>query len=103
MYDSVDTCPEELLLFFHHLPYNYVLKSSGKTIIDHIYATHFEGVDEAKAMLAAWQGLHGDMDAAIQSGVAARMEQQIRDASEWRDAINGYFSTLSNIPIPPQP
>src|SRR5699024_3531378 len=35
-YEDVATCPEELLLFFHHLPYNYQLKS-GKTIIQHIY------------------------------------------------------------------
>lgn len=46
MYANVETCPEELLLFFHHMPYNYVLKS-GKTILQHIYDTHFEGAEDA--------------------------------------------------------
>ena len=43
IYESIETCPEELLLFFHHVPYTYELKS-GKTLIQHIYDTHFNGV-----------------------------------------------------------
>ena len=47
MYENVETCPENLLLFFHHLPYSYILKS-GQTILQYIYDTHFEGVEEVK-------------------------------------------------------
>ena len=50
MYEVPETCPEELLLFFHHMPYTYQLKS-GKTIIQHIYDTHFEGAKDAEKML----------------------------------------------------
>mgnify|MGYP002508773981 CR=1 FL=1 len=42
MYEDIKTCPEELLLFFHHVPYTYRLKT-GKTLIQHIYDSHFEG------------------------------------------------------------
>ena len=47
MYENMDTCPEELLLFFHYVRYDYKLKS-GKTLIQHIYDTHFEGVEEVE-------------------------------------------------------
>jgi alpha-glucuronidase len=104
MYDSLDTCPEELLLFFHNIPYTHKLKSN-KTLIQHIYQTHIEGVVEAHAMLAAWMSLATDagVDAEMHSGVAARMQQQVRDASSWRDNINGYFAKLSGVAPPPPP
>ena len=56
MYENKDTCPEELLLFFHHLPYTYRLKT-GKSIIQHIYDTHFEGVEEVEEMLSLQSAL----------------------------------------------
>ena len=49
MYESVDTTPDELLLFMHHVPYTHVLKS-GKTVIQHIYDDHYQGADEAAAL-----------------------------------------------------
>ena len=61
MYETVETCPEELLLFFHRIPYTHVLKS-GKTLIQHIYDTHFLGVEQVEEMLAKWQGLADKVD-----------------------------------------
>jgi len=61
MYESPDTCPDELILFFHRLPYTYRLKS-GKTIIQHIYDTHFEGVEQAKELREQWLSLKGKVD-----------------------------------------
>ncbi len=49
IYESLEDCPDELLLFFHHVPYSHRLKS-GKTVIQHIYDTHFEGVEQAKQL-----------------------------------------------------
>src|SRR5580698_6128410 len=42
LFESLATTPDELMLFFHHVPYTYVLHS-GKTVIQHIYHTHYEG------------------------------------------------------------
>src|SRR5690606_894928 len=58
LYESPATCPEELLLFFHHLPYSYRLKS-GETIIQHIYNTHFDGVEQAAQLKEEWLSLQG--------------------------------------------
>ena len=56
MYEAMETCPEELLLFFHHVPYQYRLKS-GKTLIQHIYDSHFEGAMRAQEMLEQFRRL----------------------------------------------
>jgi alpha-glucuronidase len=96
MYESVDTCPDELLLFFHHVPYTHVLHS-GKTVIQHIYDTHFEGAERAGRLKKAWSGLSGSMDEALHRQVEDRLTEQARHAREWRDMINTYFFRKSGI------
>ena len=46
MYETAATTPDELLLFFHHVPYTYKLHS-GKTVIQHIYDSHYQGAAQA--------------------------------------------------------
>lgn len=96
-YEKPETCPEELLLFFHHIPYDYVL-SSGKTLIQHIYDTHFEGAGEAEEMLSLWEALEGAVDADIFDRVKKRLIHQREHAGEWRDQINTYFYRKTMIP-----
>ncbi|MBR4082682.1 MAG: alpha-glucuronidase [Lachnospiraceae bacterium] len=96
MYNSMETCPEELLLFFHHVPYTYTLKS-GKTLIQHIYDTHFEGVEEVEAMMASWATLKGRVNEEIFTVVTERFNKQLANAKEWRDQVNTYFYRKSGI------
>jgi alpha-glucuronidase len=97
LYESSDTCPDELLLFFHHVPYGHVLKS-GKTVIQHIYDTHFEGVEEVEEARSVWASLAGLVDPARHARVAERYEEQLRGAREWRDQVNSYFFRKSGVP-----
>ena len=97
MYNDMATCPEELLLFFHHVPYVHVL-SSGKTLIQHIYDTHFQGVEEVEAMIACWKGLEGKVPAEVFENVSGRFERQLVNAKDWRDQVNSYFYRKSGIP-----
>ena len=91
MYENVETCPEELLLFFHFIPYDYVLKT-GKTLIQHIYDTHFEGAQEAEGFLDTWKKLEGQIeDKEAYERVLERLTIQADSAVEWRDRINTYF------------
>lgn len=96
MFENIETCPEELILFFHRLPYTYRLKS-GKTIIQHIYDTHFEGVDQAIRLKEQWEKLNGMIDEKRFSHVLDRLKQQIDHAKEWRDVINSYFYRKTGI------
>ncbi|MEK3823674.1 alpha-glucuronidase family glycosyl hydrolase [Paenibacillus sp. FSL K6-1558] len=95
-YESLETCPDELILFFHHVPYTHVLHS-GKTVIQHIYDTHFEGAAQAEALLETWRELEGKVDPVIFNKVAALQEEQADHAKEWRDMINTYFYRKSGI------
>lgn len=90
MYDSPETCPEELLLFFHHMPYDYRLRS-GETILQHIYNTHFEGAQEAGRMKRAWEALEPELPPHVYRRVLQRFEWQLESSCEWRDVINSYF------------
>lgn len=97
MYEHMETCPENLLLFFHHVPYNYVLKS-GLTLLQHIYNSHFQGVEEAAELQKTWDSLWGLVDETIFEEVQRRFELQMKNAVEWRDVVNTYFFRRTGIP-----
>jgi len=96
MYENPETCPEELLLFFHYVRYDYRLKS-GKTLIQHIYDTHFEGADEVEKMVRDWEGLKGLIPEDVYERVLRRFYMQLENAKEWRDRINTYFYRKSGV------
>lgn len=96
LYEDVDTCPDELLLFFHHVPYMHVLKS-GKTVIQHIYDAHFEGVEQVASMRERLRQVGEWINPAIFDQIAQRLDRQLEDAREWRDVINTYFYRKSGI------
>lgn len=96
MYESLATCPDELLLFFHHVPYTHVLHS-GKTVIQHIYDTHFAGVEGVETLIERWSKLEGVIDSERYQGVMKRLEGQLAHSKEWRDIINTYFYRKSGI------
>ncbi len=96
MYESLETCPQELLLFFHYVNYDYVL-NSGKTLIQHIYDTHFEGVDEVENMIRGLQTLQDILPQDVYLRLSERFELQLESAVEWRDRINTYFYRKSGV------
>ncbi|GIE95647.1 alpha-glucuronidase [Paractinoplanes rishiriensis] len=96
-YESPGSCPDELALFFHHLPYGHVLHS-GRTVIQHIYDTHFAGAREAAAMREAWRRVSGVVALDRYERVAALLDEQVRSAEEWRDQVNAYFFRKSGVP-----
>ena len=97
LFESLATCPDELLLFFHHVPYTYVLHS-GKTVIQHIYDTHYDGAARAEQNVARWKTLDGKMDADLYTAILGRLEYQAGAAELWRDAICNWFFKTSGIP-----
>ena len=95
-YNRLEQCPQELLLFFHHVPYSYVLPS-GKTLIQHIYDSHFEGVREVERMIEVWEGLREKLPPKPYERVRERFARQLENAREWRDQVNSYFYRKSGI------
>ena len=95
-YESLASCPEELLLFMHHVPYTHRLRS-GKTVIQHIYDQHYIGAEQAASFVTRWRTLQGLVDAERYAHVLDRLEFQAGHAVVWRDAVNNWFQRTSGI------
>jgi len=80
----------------HHLPYTYVLHS-GKSIIQHVYDSHYAAAEEAQQFPVRWRALEGSIDPDRFSAVLNRLEYQAGHAIGWRDAICSWFLHESGI------
>jgi alpha-glucuronidase len=96
MYESLETCPEDLLVFFHHVPYTYKLRS-GKTVIQYIYDSHYEGAAAVEVYVREWKSLAGLVDDRRYEEVLAQLQYQAGQAQVWRDAVAGWFFRASGI------
>ena len=99
IYNSLETCPENLLLWFHHVPWDYKL-SSGRTIWDEICLHYDQGIKQVEGYQTLWESLKPYVAPAIYEEVATKLDIQKHDAQWWRDACVGYFQTLSREPLP---
>lgn len=97
IFDDIKKCPEELILFFHRVPYDFKLKS-GKTLLQFIYDSHFEGAEETEILKEKWLELEGKIEKSKFERVLEKLNQQIWHAKEWRDVINTYFYRKTGIP-----
>ena len=95
-YESLTTCPDELLLFMHHVPYTHVLHS-GRTVIQHVYDSHYEGAGIAATYAPEWKTLHGLVDDERYEKVLALLTYQAGHAVVWRDAVSEWFLKMSGI------
>jgi alpha-glucuronidase len=96
-YETLATCPDELLLFMHHVPYTYALHS-GKTVIQHIYDSHYDGAAEAAGLVSQWESLRGKIDDQRYKKVLQKLQYQAGEAIVWRDTIANWFFKKSGIP-----
>jgi alpha-glucuronidase len=96
MYESIATCPDDLLLFLHHVPYTHRLHS-GKTVIQYIYDSHYEGAAAVERFLRNWDGLKGRMDDERFNEVRAQLDYQVGQSIVWRDAVTRWFHRASAI------
>ncbi len=95
-FESLETCPDELLLFMHHVPYTHPLKS-GKTVIQHIYDSHYDGARDAAGLAQRWELLKGKVDDQRYEAVLKRLVYQSGHAQLWRDAVCNWFLDKSGI------
>jgi alpha-glucuronidase len=96
IYEPLANCPDNLLLFFHHVPYTYVLHS-GKTVIQHLYDSHYEGAEDAAKFVPEWKTLEGHVDEERYDDILKRFQYQAGEAIKWRDTICSWIYKLSGI------
>jgi alpha-glucuronidase len=97
IYETANNTPDNLVLFFHHVPYTYLLHS-GKTVIQTIYDSHYEGAAKAQEFVEDWRTLKGHIDRAPYEDVLGQLQYQSGHAIVWRDAVNDWFRRTSGIP-----
>ncbi|KAK4148663.1 alpha-glucuronidase A [Chaetomidium leptoderma] len=96
MYEDVATTPDNLLLWFHHVPYTQVLKS-GKTVIQHFYDAHYAGSATAQTFPELWKTLKGRIDDERYEHVLYRLVYQAGHSLVWRDSVNTFYFNKSGI------
>lgn len=100
LYSDPATCPENLLLWFHHLPWDYRLPS-GETLWDTLCRHYERGYQTALSMLRDWNDCENAIeDKELWKDVRNRLMTQARDAQWWKDACLEYFSTFQDLPYP---
>ncbi|KAL9107260.1 MAG: hypothetical protein Q9227_007801 [Pyrenula ochraceoflavens] len=97
IYENIESTPDNLLLWFHHVNYTQPLKS-GETVIQHFYNAHYEGANNAQTFPTRWSSLAGKIDDERLDYMSYRLNYQAGHSLVWRDAINNYFYNLSEIP-----
>lgn len=96
---DINTCPEEFLLWFHHVPWTHTMKS-GRSLWDELCHAYQRGVDKVATYQDVWKNARPYVDPAVYADVALRLDTQLRDAKWWRDACLQYFRQYSRMPIP---
>lgn len=99
LFANPNDCPQELLLWFHHLPWDYKMES-GRELWDELCFKYQEGVDSVRAFQQKWVALQGKIDQERYEHVKMLLDIHEQEAVWWRDASLLYFQTFSNRPIP---
>lgn len=99
LYNDLATCPEEYLLWFHHVPWSHTMKS-GRTLWDELCRHYDAGVQQVKEFQKTWDKAEAFVDADCFKDVQSRLKIQARDAVWWKDACLLYFQQFSQMPIP---
>lgn len=99
LYNDLATCPEEYLLWFHHVPWGHTMKS-GRTLWDELCRHYDAGVQQVKKFQKTWDKAEAFVDADCFKDVQSRLKIQARDAVWWKDACLLYFQQFSQMPIP---
>jgi alpha-glucuronidase len=93
------TCPEEYLLWFHHLPWDYRL-DDGHTLWDGLALHYQKGVNQVNDMILTWQKAKSFISENQYKEVNMLLEIQLKEARWWRDACLLYFQTFSKMELP---
>ncbi len=96
VYESLESCPDSLLLFMHHVPYDFMLHQ-GKTLVQYVYDSHYEGAAAAGTYPARWRTLHGMIDEPRYGEILSLFQYEASHAVVWRDAVTAWFQNISGI------
>jgi len=98
-FNDVATCPENLLLWFHHLPWTYKMKD-GKSLWDEMCYRYDKGVHQVRDFQKTWDKVEAYVDKQRFTEVQEKLRKQEINSVVWKDACLLYFQQFSRMPIP---
>jgi alpha-glucuronidase len=98
-FDNMESCPEEFLLWFHHVSWDEKLHS-GRTLWEELCFRYDSGAQTVKAFQGLWKGIEGKIDEQRFQQVASLLTIQHKEAMWWRDACLLYFQEFARKPFP---
>jgi alpha-glucuronidase len=98
-YNNPATCPEELLLWFHHLPWNHKLKN-GRSLWDEMAYRYDKGVQQVRGFQMVWDRAEPYIDSLRFTAVQQKLRAQALNSVVWKDAVLQFFQQYSRMPIP---
>ncbi len=98
-FNNIATTPPEYLAFFHHVRWDYVLPSTGKSFWNELNQRYCSGTQYVTGMRTQWASLNGRVDAARYAAVSTKLTAHETNANTWRTTCLNYFRTFSNLPI----
>ncbi len=99
IYEDAKTCPDEYLLWFHHLPWTFRMKS-GKTLWDELCYHYYSGAKDVSGLQTQWQSVKNAIDPERFDHITTLLKIQEKEARWWRDACVLYFQSFSKQKIP---
>ncbi|MBE61004.1 MAG: hypothetical protein CMB89_01460 [Flammeovirgaceae bacterium] len=93
------TCPEKFLLWFHHLPWDYQMKS-GKDLWTELCLSYQTGINQVRTMQKKWSSLQSDIDTERFQSVTMLLKIQEEEAIWWKDACLWYFQQYAQRAFP---
>lgn len=93
-FESLEECPENLLLWFHHVPWDYRMHS-GLTLWEELQRHYNRGVEQVHRYREVWAGMKPFVGSRRHAEVSALLEDNERDAARWRDVCVEYFRTFA--------
>lgn len=100
LYNNIGTCPENLLLWFHHVKWDHTM-SNGLSLWDNLCYSYDRGVRQAHDFVTTWMAVKLYVKEDVYQRQLTRFQRQAKDAQWWRDACLLYFQTFANRPLPP--
>jgi len=98
-FNDVKTCPEIYLLWFHHLPWDYKMKS-GRTLWNELCYHYEEGLEQVRSFQKTWDRVQPYVDKERFDLVESKLREQCLNAQVWKDACLLYFQQFSRMPVP---
>lgn len=100
-FENIEKCPEDYILFFHHLPWEYKMKS-GMTLIQSLYHNHYRGLKQIKKFINNWTLLKKvvKVDDELHTHIKTKLNHQLRDATRWVETFKKDFGAYYKTPVP---